>query len=214
MKLVKELQIFEVKGTMCGNAPFTVEARINHWGQTNIKSIFTMDMRTAEHWGIKPALELAGQTLVVTVESREFPLDRDRPIYPMTGDRDHPKVDKTRPPVHFVDWQAVTSDDFMIDELKLVETSRPILGCAPPMKHEETQRTLALSSSGAHGDGMHPSPTPCPCYKTVLSLTEEEYAEAKALPPQTIFRLHLALKPAETPTWPPRDHKEPETSAD
>lgn len=173
MQITKELRIQEVKAARVSNASFQIVLEGNPF-RRNGESILTFDADTLSRFGIAMSFDLVGRALVCSFESRELPLESNGYF-------------KGR-----VDMKAVTSDDLAIHSLRKNERVSPSFGMIPPSKHSEVSRTLKLSSFGG-GDGIHPSPLPCPFYRISLELTEEEYEECKALPPTSVVRASFRL---------------------
>ena len=170
MNITKEFRIHEVRAAKISNAPFQIVLESNPFRQ-NGRSYLTLNMDTCAHFDIPMSLEIVGRTLVCSFNSHELPLKANEHL-----------------------WNHVDSNDLEIRSLQRNEQVSPSLGLIPPSKHIETSRTMELSSFGG-GDGIHPSPLPCPFYRIILELTEEEYEECKTLPPASVFRLsfHLSL---------------------
>ena len=173
MQITKEFRIQEVKATRVSNAPFQLVLEGNPFRQ-NGESTLTFDTDTLARFGIAMSLDLVGRTLVCSFESRELPLESNGHL------KGH------------VDIKAVTSDDLAIHSLHKNERVSPSFGIIPPSKHSEVSRTLELSSFGG-GDGIHPSPLPCPFYRFSLELTEEEYEACKVLSPVSVICANFRL---------------------
>lgn len=173
VQITKEFRIQEVKAARVSNAPFQIVLEGDLF-RRNSESTLTFDPDTLTRFGIAMSLDLVGRTLVCSFESRELPLESNG---------------------HFkghVDMKAVTSDDLAIHSLRKNERVSTSFGMIPPSKHSEVSRTLELSSFGG-GDGIHPSPLPCPFYRVSLELTEEEYEVCKALPSASVVRASFRL---------------------
>ena len=173
VQITKEFRIQEVKAARVSNAPFQIVLEGNPFRREGESSL-TFDTDTCTRFGIPMSLDLVGRTLVCSFESHELPLESNG---------------------HFkghVDMKAITSDDLAIHSLKRSEVVSPSFGMIPPSKHSEVSRTLELSSFGG-GDGIHPSPLPCPFYRITLELTEKEYEACKALPPTSVIRASFRL---------------------
>ncbi len=173
MRITKEFRIHEVKATRVSNAPFQIVLEGDPF-RRNGESSLTLDAETCKRFCIAMSLDLVGRTLICSFESRELPLETNE---------------------HFkghVDMNAVTSDDLAIHSLHKNEHVSPSFGMIPPSKHSEVSRALQLSSFGG-GDGIDPSPLPCPFYQISLELTEEEYEACKALPPASVIRATFRL---------------------
>jgi hypothetical protein len=173
VQITKEFRIHEVKAARVSNAPFQIVLEGNPF-RRNGESSLTLDADTCMRFSIPMSLDLVGRTLICSFESRELPLEANG---------------------HFkghVDMKALDTDDLAIHSLHKNERVSPSFGMIPPSKHSEVSRTLELSSFGG-GDGIHPSPMPCPFYRIVLELTEEEYEACKALPPTSVIRTSFRL---------------------
>ena len=172
MQITKEFRIHEVRAAR-GNASFQIVLEGDPF-RRNGESSLTLDADTCARFGIPMSLDLVGHTLVCSFESRELPLETNG---------------------HFkghVDMKSLGSDDLAIHSLHKSERVSPSFGMIPPSKHSEVSRTLELSSFGG-GDGMHPSLLPCPFYRIVLELTEEEYEMCRALPATSVIRTSFQL---------------------
>ena len=173
MQITKEFKIHEVKAARVSNAPFQIVLEGNPFRRERESSL-TLDTDTCTRYNIPMSLELVGRTLICSFESRELPLKNDG---------------------HFkghVDVESLDSDTLAIHSLKRSEVVSPSFGMIPPAKHSEVSRTLELSSFGG-GDGMHLSPLPCPYYRIVLELSDEEYEACKALSPTSVIKASFRL---------------------
>lgn len=168
MNITKEFRIHAVTAARVSNAPFQIVLEGNPFRRDKESSL-TLDAETCARFGIPMSLELVGRRLVCSFESRELPLE-DSGLF------------KGRP-----DMKQLDHDDLAIRSLHKNERVTPLFfGTIPSSKHAEMSRTLELSSFGG-GDGIHPSSLPCPFYRIVLELTEEEYEACKALPPTSVM---------------------------
>ncbi|MBI3589046.1 MAG: hypothetical protein HY093_01350 [Candidatus Liptonbacteria bacterium] len=168
MQITKELTIQEVRGKNVSNVPYQILLAgdpLRH----NEQSSLTLDKRTWDKPGINWTINAAGYKLACSFESREIPLKDNR-----------------------LDTSSLESDDLMIKSLEKTESLSLIRNMIPPAKHAYVSRTLELSSFGG-GDGIHPTPTPCPFYRFTLELTEEEYEACKALPATSVLKVSFRL---------------------
>ncbi len=173
MQITKEFRIHEVKAARVSNAPFQIILEGNLFRREDESSL-TLDTETCVRYNIPMSLDLVGRTLVCSFESRELPLKNDG---------------------HFeglVDMELLENDNLAIHSLKRNEVISSSFGVIPPSKHSEVSRVLKLSSFGG-GDGIHPSPLPCPFYRIILELTDEEYEACKVLPPTSVFKVNFHL---------------------
>ena len=174
MQITKEFRIHEVKAAEISNAPFQIVLKGNPFKQEKDHSFLTLDENTCARYNVPMSLDLIGRTLVCSLESRELPLKDSGHL------------------MGHVDMDSLGSDDLAIHSLKRSETVSPSFGTIPPSKHNEVSRTLELFSFGG-GDGIHIHVTPCPFYRIVLELTDEEYEVCKALPPTSVIRVSFRL---------------------
>ena len=173
MKLMRKFKIDEVKATGSDNAPFQVVLEGNPF-RRNSKSILTFDADTLARFDIAMSLNLVGCTLICSFNSRNLPLESNG---------------------HFkgrVDMKGITSDDLMIHSLHKKENVQSLFYMIPPSKHNEVSRRLELLSFGG-GDGIHPSPLPCPFYQIILELTEIEYEACKRLSSASVIQVSFRL---------------------
>ncbi|MFH1233722.1 MAG: hypothetical protein V1649_03700 [Patescibacteria group bacterium] len=173
MEITKELRIWEVKAARVSNTPFQIVLEGNRFRREEESSLM-LDLNTCARYNIPMSLDLVGRTLVCSFENRELPLKNNG----------HFKG--------YVDMESLKNDNLMIHSLKRSEIVSPSFGMIPPAKHSEVSRTLTLSSFGG-GDGIHLSPLPCPFYRFVLELSDEEYEECKVLPPTSVFKASFRL---------------------
>lgn len=134
------------------------------------ESSLTLDADMCAWYNIPMSLDLIGRTLVCSFESRELHLHDDR-----------------------VNTESLTNDKLQIQSLEKSETITSVFYTVPPSKYNQSSRILKLSSFG-DGDGMHIHIMPCPFYRFIIELTDEEYEACKALPANSIFKVsfHLA----------------------
>jgi len=173
MQITREFRIHEVKAARVSNAPFQIVLEGNPFRREEESSL-TLDTDTCARYNIPMSLDLVGRTLVCSFESRELPLKNNG---------------------HFkghVDMESLENDNLAIHSLKRSEVVSSFFGMIPPSKHSEVSRTLELSSFGG-GDGIHPSSLPCPFYRIVLELSDEEYEECKALSPTSVIKASFRL---------------------
>ena len=170
MEITKELKIQGISGSTVFNAPFQIVLEGDSF-RRNEESSLTLDLDTCAYYNIPISFELVGRTLVCSFKSRELPLKNDG----------------------YVDMKSLKNDDLAIHSLKKSEeVVSPSFRMSLPSKNIEVLRTLELSSFGG-GDGIHLSPLPCPFYRFVLDLTDEEFEECKALPPTSVFEASFRL---------------------
>lgn len=151
------------------NAPFQIVLEGNSFRREEESSL-TLDTDTCSRYNIPMSFDLVGRTLICSFESRELSFKDN----------------------NFVDMNSLESDDLNISSLSKNESIWSSFGTISPSKHSKVSRTLTLSSFGG-GDGIHPSPLPCPFYRVVLELTDEEYEACKVLPPNSIFKVNFRL---------------------
>ena len=125
---------------------------------------------TCARYNIPMSLDLVGRMLICSFKSRELPQNSNRGI----------------------DKRFLLSDDVMICLLKKTEAMIPYFAVIPPSKQSKVSRTLELSSFGG-GAAMHFHIMPCPFYKIILELTDEEYEACKELPPTSVFKISFRL---------------------
>jgi len=169
MKITKLLTIHEVKATRIRNTPFQIVLEGSNPFEQEKKSILTLDTDTCTRFNIPTSFDLVGQVLICSFESHEFPLKNN-----------------------LVSMESIKDNDLKICHLKRCEVVSPVMSVIPPFKHDKISRTLELLSFGG-GDGIHFSPLPCPFYRIVLELSDEEYEECKALPPVSVFKVSFCL---------------------
>ena len=172
MRITREFIIHKVEATRASSA-FQIVLEGNPFRREE-ESFLTFDKDTCARYNIPMSLNLVGRTLICSFESRELPLKNDE---------------------HFkghVDMESLENDNLAIYSLKRSEVISPSLEMIPPSKHSKVLRTLKLSSFGG-GDGIHPSPLPCPFYRIVLELSDEEYEECKALSPTSVIKASFRL---------------------
>ena len=175
VELRKELGICEVRATNVSNASFRVVLEGRPFGGKDSESNLTLDVATCARYKIPKALRLVRRTLVCTFQSRELSLQQEGKW------KNH------------VDFKAIENDDLEIELLRREETITSNFDIIPPRKFDRTSRTLVLSSFGK-GDGIHLHIIPCPFYRFVLDLTDEEYEACKALPANSAFKANFHLK--------------------
>lgn len=170
MQITKEFRVHEVRATNMANAPFQITLQGNplKLNQENL-SYLTLNADTCARYSIPMSLDLIGRTLVCLFESRQHSLQHN----PLYND--------------FFD-----NDELQIQSLKKTETVLSLFYSVPPSKYNEVSRTLELSSFGG-GDGMHMHIMPCPFYRFIIELTDEEYEACKALPAHSIFKVSFSL---------------------
>ena len=167
--MMRKFKICEVKAKKINNVPFQIVLEGDPFRREQESSL-TFDTDTCVRYNIPMSLDLVGRTLVCSFESRELPL----------RNKGH------------VDMESLENDNLAIHSLKRSEVVSPSFGMIPPSKHSEVSRTLELSSFGG-GDGIHFSPLPCPFYRIVLELSDEEYEECKALSPTSVIKASFRL---------------------
>lgn len=173
MQITKEFRIQEVKATRASNAPFQIVLEGNYLRRDEESSL-TLDADTCARYNIPMSFDLVGRTLICSFWSRALPLRYD--------DYEDGRADT----------ESVNSDELQIQSLKRNETMAFIFYSVPPSKYNEVSRTLELASFGG-GDGMHPHIMPCPFYRFIVELTDEEYEACKDLPANSIFKVNFNL---------------------
>ncbi|MBI5732403.1 hypothetical protein HY967_00380 [Candidatus Jorgensenbacteria bacterium] len=171
MELVKELGISEFTGTRATNAPYKMVLEDLSSYRHDDDSILNLDVETIVRHSLQMSFALIGRIVVCTFTAKELPLEENGT----------PSL------------QKLTDDDLLIESLNKNEHQSPQIHWIPPSHHKEMNMILKLKSPGG-GDGIHPSPLPCPFYRLTLNLIEEEYETCKNLPPQTVFSVGFKLK--------------------
>lgn len=173
MKIVKELKISSVSGTLISNAPykFTLSDPQLQWTEEK-ESSMSVDADTCARHSVSPSLDLVGRTLVCSFESHELPLKDEK----------------------YVNWGVVGDDNVPVKSLEMKEKVTVAYFQLPPGKNTSVSHILELMT---HADGGRYTLLPCPFYRFFLDLTNEEYEECKALPAYTAFRASFSLKAVE-----------------
>lgn len=122
MKIVKELQIQEIRVTRASNAPF----QIIFGGESSL----TVDAKTCARYQIPVSLDLVGRILICTFQSQEVSLLQE-------GDWKG-----------FADFKTLEDNDLRINSLSREEVVFTIFNMKPPTKYTKVVQTLKLSSFG------------------------------------------------------------------
>lgn len=173
MQITKPFKICEVKATDASNAPFQIILLHNALKREEESSL-TFDTDTRVRYNIPLSFNLVGRTLICSFESRELSLQGD-------------DIAMER-----IDRRQLSSDELQIQSLKKIEVTFPIFYTIPPSKYNQMSQTLELSSFGG-GDSMRMHIMPCPFYRFLVELTNEEYEACKALPANSVFKVSFNL---------------------
>lgn len=173
MQITKPFKICEVKATDASNAPFQIILLHNALKREEESSL-TFDTDTRVRYNIPLSFNLVGRTLICSFESRELSLRDDN----------HGNGR--------VDTESLGSDDLQIQSLKKNEVTLSIFYTIPPSKYNQVSQTLELSSFGGD-DGMRVHIMPCPFYRFITELTDEEYEACKDLPVNSVFKVSFNL---------------------
>ncbi len=174
MKITKEFQIQEARKSTCSNAPYQIVLAGNPFIKESMSTL-TFDRDTCKRYSIPYSLDVAGRSLICSFESRQLPIKK-------TG--------------HFagrVELESLLDNDLFITSLMNNEQMSRSFGTIPPSKYTKASHLLKLNSFG-DGDGIHPSPLPCPFYQITLELSESEFLACKELQPESVMRVDFHLK--------------------
>lgn len=175
MKITKEFWIDELSLRARSNIPYLLELSNVDDSPANIDpSELRFDEEILKQWGIADYLDLVGKKLRCTFESWELGLI----------DEGHHKDS--------IDWSSVGSQDLSIGGVKREDETTFMRYAIPPMTFNRVLHLLRLQSFGG-GDGIHPSPLPCPFYTFNVKLTEDEYDECALLTPTSVMKVSFEV---------------------
>lgn len=174
MRITKQFRICEVRAGEASNAPFQI-ILLHNVLKREEESSLTLDINTCARYNIPMSLDLVGYTLICSFESRELPF--------YNNGREEGRVDT----------RSLRNDELQILSLKSSRSMSPVFYTIPPSKYTQSSKTLELSSFGG-GDSMHMHIMPCPSYRFIVELTDEEYEACNVLPANSVFKANFYLK--------------------